>query len=382
VVAYQVRVYNWLGEVVYVTDRFRSGTVEHRVNHVSNLQLAVAEQEGITAYLDEADEHLDYLVEVRRSAPEFGIDWYTEFIGFHRTAQRQITTADQRILTSYCRGLLDLIKRRSIRHYGDTEGSSKGPMPADDAIKQYVRENAGSEATEGGGPAPGRVTNGVTPGLDVTINASQAATYEGACAWDNLLEAMRAIGELHSVDFDVVWGGQENPLSWLFQTYWPRLGTDRTAGTDAPVVFSPMASNATNLSHTRSRTEEITSVLVLGPGEGPTRDTTLRTSLHMVDSPWNLIEGEVNASNEDRALALQQVGDDLLREKRPATSLTFEVLQTPGTAYRNHYFLGDLVSAQFSYSHDHIHNMKIRAVTLNIGEDSRETVSLTLETLD
>lgn len=374
-VAYQVRVYNRSGALVQATDQFRSFSVEHRVNHTSTLTLAVAEDDAITAYVNEDDGNLDNLVEIRRQVPEAGLAWYTEYIGFHRTAQRQLTTGDQRILTSYGRGLLDLIGRRSIRHYADTLGSAKGPDPADDVIKDYVRENAGSSATLGGGPAPGRVTNGVTTGLAVAADLGQAVSYEGAHAWRNLLDAVRDIGEANSVDFDVAWLGG---ASFEFRTYYPRLGTDRRSGVSLdPMTFSPTFANMENPSRTKSRTEEVTSVLVLGPGEGPLRDTTLRTNaVPLAHSPWNLIETDYDQSNEDRTLALQKAGDSVLYEKRALVSFVFNVIQTPGSTYHKHYALGDLVTAQFSGVTS---NLKIRAVTLSIGENSQESVNLTLE---
>lgn len=372
--AYQVRVHDRAGALLAVTPEFRTLNVEHIVNNVSTLTLGVTDVDdnSITRCLDEDAANLDNIIEIRRSAPEYGIGWYTEYIGFHRTAQRQLTSEDQQILTSYSRGLLDLIKRRSIRHYADTAGSAKGPGPADDIIKEFVYENAGAGATLGGGPVPGRVTAGVTPGLTIAPNLSQAPMHESANAWQNLLAAIAGMAGVHSVDFDVLRTGA---ATFEFRTYYPRMGTDRTLGTSNPVVLAPTFGNATNLSRTLSRTEEVSSALVLGPGEGPLRDTTLRTSSHTGDSPWNLIEEDINASNEDRAVALEQVGDDLLHEKRPAVSYAFDVIQTPQSAYGKHYFLGDLVTARFKTFTD---SLKIRGVRLNVS-DNRETVSLTLE---
>src|SRR5688572_4573384 len=161
---YQVRVSDRSGVALAVTDQFRSISIEHRINHPSNLQLVLPEANPLTEYLLPDDSCVDNIVEVRRAALP-SLNWYTEYLGFHRTAQEQVTEASQRIHTSFSVGLLDLIKRRTIRHYADTLGSAKGPLPADDVIKIYVDENAGPFATAGGGPAPGRVTDGVTPGL-------------------------------------------------------------------------------------------------------------------------------------------------------------------------------------------------------------------------
>jgi hypothetical protein len=364
-VSYQVRLYDSAGNLQMVLDRFRACTIEHRTNTPSTLTLSLFDDPAVVQHFT-----LDCLVEVRRRESESGLDWYTEFIGFHRTPQHQITEADSRIFTSYSRGLLDLIKRRSIRYYADTDGSAKGPGPADDVIKDYVRENAGPLATT----ANNRVTDGIIPGLTIAANLSQAAIYEGADAWRNLLEAITDIGEHNRVDFDVVWLGA---ASFEFRTYWPQKGTDRRAGTPTAVVFGPAQGNLMNPSHTISRTDEITSVLVLGPGEGPLRDTTLVNAPPVIvaESPFNLIEQDQNASNEDREAALIAIGNQVLYEKRAIVNFTFEPIQTPYTAYQKHYFLGDIVTCTFGPIRA---DVKIRAVTVSLSENE-ERITLELE---
>lgn len=369
--AYQIRVYSTDGELQAVVDRFRTLAIEHRVNYPSTLTLSLYGLDPTVPYFT-----LDSLVEVRRRVPEANLDWYTEYVGFHRTPQKQITSANNRIFTSYSRGLLDLIKRRSIRYYSDTAGSAKGPAPADDVIKDYVRENAGSLATL----ANGRVDqDGTTQGLAVAADLSAAASYEGAHAWENLLDAIRNIGEPNLVDSDVVLTSHE-PATFEFRTYYPQLGTDKRTGTANPFVFAPHLGNMSSPSHTQSRTDEITSVLVLGPGEDTLRDTTLRNSSHVTDSPWNLIELDQNASNEDRAAALTAIGDQVLFDKRPAVNFTFDVIQTPDATYHEHYQLGDLVTARYD-SDTPVVDVKIVAVTLTV-ERGHEVVKLELKEVD
>jgi hypothetical protein len=364
-IGYQVRIYDPDGVLQLVLEQFRACTIEHRTNLASTLTLSMFDDPRIVSLFE-----LDTLIEVRRQYPEAGLDWYTEFIGFHRTPQHQITEADSQIFTSYSRGLLDLIKRRSIRYYADTDGSAKGPAPADDVIKDYVRENAGPLATT----ANNRLTDGVTPGLAVAANLSQAAVYEGADAWRNLLEAITDIGEHNRVDFDVVWlGGNQ----FEFRTYWPQRGTNRTAGTPTQMIFGIPQANMMNPSHTLSRTDEITSVLVLGPGEGPLRDTTLVEAPPVVvnASPYNLIEQDQNASSEDRLAALIAIGNQVLYEKRALVNFTLNPIQTPYSAYHRHYFLGDIVTCQFGGV---VANVKIRAITMALSEN-QESISLELE---
>lgn len=365
---YKIRIYSTAGvlqaELPLQYDA-RTINISHLVNYPSTATITAYGLASAIQYFT-----LDAIVEIQRKVEEAGLDWYTEFIGFHRSPQKQITTANNRIFTSYCRGLMDLIKRSQIRWYADTSGSAKGPAPADDIIKAYVRENAGILALASGG----RVVDHVYSGLSVAVDSSQGPTIETAQAWQNLLAACRTVGESNQVDFDVLLSSF-SPLTFTFQTYYPQLGTDRRAGTAAPQIFTPLMGNMEDPSYTQQRTDEITSALVLGPGEGPLRDTTLRVSAHSTDSPWNLIEDDIDASQEDRAVALQDIGDKLLYDKRAFISFPFTALQTPQSTYAKHYFVGDLVTAAFD---DVSADVKIRGVNINVS-GPEETVGLELE---
>lgn len=371
VAGYQVRVYSTSGALQAVLDRFRSIQIEHRINTPSTLTLGLYELDATVAagYFT-----LDAIIEVRRRDTAAGLDWYAEFVGFHRTPQRQITTDNNRIFTSYCRGLLDLIARRSILYWADTDGSAKGPAPADDVIKDYVRENAGLLALT----SNRRVQNAVTPGLTVQANASQALTYEGANAWKGLLDAITEIGKPHSVDFDVVWGGPTAAATFEFRTYYPHKGTDRRSGSPSrvPMVFAPDLGNMANPSYTQSRTAEATVCAVLGPGEGPLRDITIRTSPAYAESPWNFIETTLEQSNEDRQHALEDAGDKALFDKRASVNVTFDIIQTPQSAYGKHYLVGDMVTTHFS---NVTVDVKIVAATILLSADGNERITLDLE---
>lgn len=364
---YEIRVYGTDGALNAIMNRFRVADIQHTVDVPSTMQLSFYGLEPLRVHFV-----TDAIVVLRRKVAEASLDWYTEYVGFHRTPQKQITTDNNRIFTSYSRGLLDLIKRRSIRYYSDTVGSAKGPGAADDVIKEYVEENAGALSLV----TNGRVVDGVTPGLDVAPDLSEGPIWSGAHAWDNLLDAITSIGDPLNVDFDVVWGGLDSPTTFTFTTYYPQQGTDRREGTANPFTFSPEMGNMSNPNYTESRTEEITSALVLGPGEDTLRDTTLRTSPETTASPWNVVEEDIDASNTDTEAGLNAVGDGLLHDKRAAISFNFDVIQTPKSTYGKDYFLGDIVTARFD---DVSTGVQIKGVHLNLAPGSGESISLTLE---
>lgn len=367
----QLVVYDTAGNRVAIVTRWRSLQIDRKVNQVGNLQVGLYSGDPAVQYLRQ----LDYIVEFRRRWPEAGIPWYTEFTAFTRTPEHQISEGNSRISTFYGRSLLDLVRRSSVLYYSDTPGSAKGPAPADDVIKELVSENIGPLALT----SHARVRNHVFPGVSVAANTGQAASYTGAFAWRNTLDAVAEIGNANKVDFDVVWLGG---ALFEFRTYYPQQGTDRQEGTASPVIFAPYLQNMTSPTYTLSRTDEANVALVLGPGEGPLRDVTIRTGVGQTDSPWNDIEIDIDASGEDKLAALNALGDQALHDKRAAVTMTFQPIQQPQSAYGKHYFLGDVVTGVFDLPDGTLlkSGVKIVGVSINVS-DLREKITLQLENI-
>ena len=359
---YQIRLYDVSGNRLHVTERFRTAVVQHQVNLPSTLTLGLYELSPEAQFLEN---NLDAIIELRRWDATAQLNWYTEYVGFHRTNQLEWTTADNRIFTSYSRGLLDLIKRRSVRYFSDLNCGLPDPAPADDVIKALVLANAGSLALT----TNGRATDGVTPGLSVQALTSLAPNYQGDHQGKNLLEAITDIGPPNKTDFDVIWGGPSSPTTFEFRTYYPHRGTDRRASSALPTVLAPNFGNLSNPSYTRSRTDEVTSAVVYGA----LGDVTLATASDISETPWNVYEADVDARGEDRAQALTNRANQMLFDKRAVTSLKFDVIQTPSSFYGKHYFLGDLITVRFSNVSG---DVKIKGVTLSIDPGRGEQITI------
>lgn len=327
---YKVNLYNTSGVLQAVFTNFDNLDIEHNLRKPSNMRLDI----------DGADERIalfttDAIIEVMRRDDDLGIPWYTEYVGFHRTSQYQLTEGQHDKFTSFSRSPLDLIRRRAILYFA---GYAKAG-PGDDVIKEIVLENAGAGATQ-----PPRLYPGVTLGLDVAVATSAGEDWNGERSWRNLLDVITEIGEATNVYFDVVWNGGQN---FTFHTYYPRLGTDRTKGSAAPAVFSPALANMEAPSYTKSRTEEANVIIVLGQGQESDRETLLVQSTADVDSPWNYIEETHDARQQDDAADLLSEGQETLKELEAKESFTFKAIQTPQLAYGKHYFMGDSVTAAF-----------------------------------
>jgi hypothetical protein len=304
----------------------------------------------------------DSFLEVRRRIP--GEDWYTEAILMHQSPQSQITEGSRQLFTSYSRGLIDLIRRRELLYYANTPYTLKGG-PGESVIKSFVNENAGALAT-----SPPRLANGVTLGLSIEFDLARGLQWAGQRSWQNLLDTIQEVAGLTSVDFDVIKTGAQ---TFEFRCYYPQRGTDRTTS----VNFSPTLANMLAPSYTVSRTEEITRVVVLGPGQETDRWVIVREGAAVADSPWRVIEATYDARKETTLLGLQAAGDAQLVKLQAQEAFTFQILQTAHAQYGRDYFLGDIVSAGFG---DVATTKKITGVSFNI-QDGRENVSMEFATV-
>jgi len=261
-----------------------------------------------------------------------------EYSGFHRSTQDQTNDKNDVLFTSFGRGYVDLTHRREILYFAGTPGDSKFG-PADDVMKAYVRENAGSLATT----ANGRLRGGVTTGLGVAPDNSLGIFWAGSAAWKNLLDLLQQVSLHGSIDFDVQRTG---PLTFQFNTYYPRLGIDRTVG--SITTFAPELGNMSLPFATTSRVEEANDVLVLGNGEGAARVfRETQDLLAQGASPWNRIERTHDSRDSTTLQQLDDVAQVQLNAWRATRHITFQVLQSRATAYGRDYRLGDLIVAKY-----------------------------------
>lgn len=359
---YIVRLYSPLtGALIAIFDDWRTLQIERSLNSYDVVTFSIDGTDSRVALFT-----LDAIIEVWRKIDRTGQDWYRECTSLHRTGHSQITERGTQIFTSYSRGLIDLLRRRTIAYYANTAYTLKSG-PGETVIKEFVDENAGPSAN-----SIDRKADGITLGLSIAANAAQGAVWSGARAWQGLLEVIQEVSLMTSVDFTVTRDGSTG-RAFTFSTGWPQLGTDRTT----TVVFSPTLGNMMVPNYTRSRTEEITRVIVLGQGQENNRQVVVVEGAALGDSPWNTIETNADARNQSTLAGLTDVGNVQLEKSGAQTSFQFDVLQTATYQYGADYFMGDLVIAGFL---DVSEQIKITAVTLNV-QDGRESVKITFSTI-
>ncbi|KKK68758.1 hypothetical protein LCGC14_2940850, partial [marine sediment metagenome] len=211
---YQVILHDQAGAQVAILTTWRTLDYVLRLNDVGNYTL---ELDGDLAVVD--DFIVDGQVEIRRRDQEAGIDWYTDFRGFHRTEQQRTEQDGLSVFTSQGVDFKHLLARRAIL-YRDTSAEAAKTGPGETVMKSYVDENAGPGAT-----APPRLFNGVFPGLAIQADGAAGLAWDGNKPYRALLDTLREIADATDVDFDLVATG---PVTFEFQAQAEPLGEDRT----------------------------------------------------------------------------------------------------------------------------------------------------------
>ena len=371
---YQIIVRNQAGAQVAILTTWRTLEYVLRLNDVGSYTL---ELDGDLAVVDEFV--VDGQVEIRRRDQDAGVDWYTDFRGFHRTEQERNEQDGRSVYVSQGVDFKHLLARRVILYSDTTAGAGK-TGPGETVMKSYVEENAGAGAFENG-----RIFDGIFPDFTVQADGGAGLAWAGNKPFRSLLETLREIADVTDVDFDLVATG---PAAFEFQAKAEPLGIDRTtvginpatglngAG-NAPVIFSLDFGNMEIPALTTHRINEVTVALVLGEGAAINREIVRRPpgatpSGPVTDSPWNYIEGIKLANQVPTIAGLNAAGDAMLQELKARVTFTFRVLQIPSTLYGRDYFVGDRVTARYK---DTEHNFQITAATVTVAE-GREDIEI------
>ncbi len=381
---YYIRLLSSLSQQVDLFDKVTAINFNHKLNGVGSFTLEFDD-------LTDARKNkfsLDGQVEIYRSVPGVGLDWYVEFPGFHRTEEETITKDKRQIFRSIGVGYNSLLQRTDIGYKEGTIRADKFDV-AETVMKEYVEENCGPSATI----VNGREIDGVFPYFSVQRDAALGPLWSGSRAFENLLDVMQAISIYAEIDFDVLRVG--NPW-FIFVTYNLLKGADRTiVGLDSatgknaagnyPVTLSVDLGNVQQAIYENNRLEEANVCIVLGDGEGSTREVLVKSDPASVnDSPWNRIEVarpsqpafipglSEEAAAELKTFSMEQTGTEVLNELKAKEDFTFTPLQQPSTLYGLHYFMGDRITIKFR---DFVTHKRIVGVQIRVQKD-RENITL------
>lgn len=225
---------------------------------------------------------------------------------------------------------------------------------------------------------------------DITAVGYSSAEAIGAgpainkqAAWKNcleLLQDMQAFSKQGGAEvfFAVV---PTSETTMQFQTYASQPGADRTLATGkTPVVFSLQRGNLLNPSLTYDYSNEANYIYAGGKGQEDQRNVQEASDATSIGrSPFARKEKFVSAisgvldNSDDQVLAKAK---DALEKSRARVNLTGTIISTASTAYGKDWFFGDKVTIDYAgFQFDTI----IRAVSVSVDGDGRETVSARVE---
>lgn len=365
--SYYLKVYNPAGALQYIVEDFNSLQYRKVVNAPGMAVFSVPDFHQAVGQLDR-----DWQVEVwrsRRASPgeDNAIASYADFYGFVRDEERATDDDGQVTVTFYCQGQMDLLRRSIVAYPADNADRTRFvAAKAETIMKGLVTRNATTSGTTG----DGRDRNVPTWGSYVSVEADGANgnTLDIFCARRNLLETLQDIARVGGGDFDLV---KTADRAWEFRWYTGHLGTDRSA----TVVFALQFGNMARPSLRRNRLNEATIAIVAGQGTSDERVTVVRQGVNY-DASVNSIEVLVDARDVSTTAGLNTRGDARLDELRARDDLQFEVIQTPGSLYGLHYFIGDLVTGFFQGI---TAVKKISSVTINLDSSGNETVNVEIQ---
>lgn len=286
------------------------------------------------------------------------------FRGLYQGPQFQLQSDGQEIMTAVCAGEKHLLSRAAIMWRANVANRSKFVEVAADAIMHdLVQYNITPDATEANGRLVTNPMSIIAVEDEVALGAMIAARESSG---KPLLSELQEIALAGGVDFDLIKTGD---YAWVFRTYYPQRGTDRSAS----LIFYIGGNNLAALAYSYVKTDSKTVAVAGGEGEEDERLYTVRYGPDY--SPYNHREVFISQTSSDSLALIQAEADQQLEQLRPKKSLTFEVLQTSNAQFGVDYFLGDIVKGKYR---DVVSTYKVRAATITLASGSTEQIQVEL----
>lgn len=337
---------------------FRWLSYTKRVNDIGLLMFDLdAEHDAID------DLERDGQIEVWRWDDANSVSPYADFETLYVDEERHADDDGNSIFRAFCPGNLDFLARECVLWYSNTANRSLfTTAKAETILKTLATYNATSSATT----ANSRLFNTDLANISVSSDAAGGNTLTFACAQDNLLAAMQDVARIGDRDF---WLTRIAAQSW-------RLDTAQYQGTDrsSDVVFALNYGNMSNPVLKRNRLNERTVIVVGGQGTDATRAFERRTGTNY-NATYNSKVEFYPATEYSTVAGLDAAGDVRADQKRARYTLTWNVIQTPGSLYGVHYFLGDIVTGYFQ-GVTAAQQMKGVTVTYAPSNDNPETIAI------
>lgn len=243
-----------------------------------------------------------------------------------------------------------LTTRRYVTYASGSSFSNKTATFADDLLKTYWKENAGSSI---GAAREGTQTQAdlssyisVQPNLSLGPNVSMVGAHDpldGVLA--RICDASSTAGTY--LTYEIVSLGDR---TFEFRTYTTSRGGDHSTSSPFPVTLSESRGNLVNSVLTVDYHNEITAAIALGQGQ--LDEATVQSSLDTVRmgiSPFHRIERIFDAANVSTTATCLDIADAGVRSARPVISMSGNLINTAVCTRGIHYDLGDILVAESNY---------------------------------
>ena len=376
---YQIALYDDTGTRLAIIDDYRSMQYQKKINDSGFFSLFLN-------YNDPKRELfvVDSIIEIKRKIPGV-LDWYTDFVGHCENFNTRLfsnSNYQYNVVGSSQNGLLS---RRIIAYYETNAGAAKNDA-SETVMKEYVKENIGTDATIANGRIEdGRIISGGSNLFAVEVDAGNGDTWQGDRSGKNLLEVLNEIARYSEIDFDIEIDSTIG--NYIFRTFVDQLGKDRTitgldpstglnAAGNTPHIFSPERGNIQECSFGERHKKESNRIYTFGKGAGLTRAIRYReNATAQSESVLNLREMMRGAGSQDTNAQLDDLADEWLEKLETIEKFDFVPKDIPSSLYGVHYNFGDKVTVRVGGTEK---NKRLVAVTINLsggnGESKKDLV--------
>lgn len=276
-----------------------------------------------------------------------------------------------------------LLAARVVAYDEESAEADKTDL-ADDMIKAYVRENflTATDATR----------NWAAAHFAVEADVGAAPSIAKAASYRTVLTVCQEIAAAATqagtyTGFEVF--SPTETGAYTLRTYTGQRGTDRSSTGNAPLILALTKGSLNSVELDEDWTELVTAVYAGGSGKKSERlvSSPALDSALIAESPYGRVEWFQNASGVDDTAVLDDEAARTLREKRPRTLFTGDVVDTEYATFGDEYDWGDRVIGEYTDLRvAHVTQFDCRVdpvrITVERSED-RETGALTeTETLD
>jgi hypothetical protein len=257
--------------------------------------------------------------------------------------EKILTDDGQRYSKLYCVDANDILDRHIVAYATGSAQAEKAATFADNSMKDVVRQNMGSTATD--------TTRDLSAYLSVQANLSLGASIAKAFSRKNVLDVLKDYADSSHqagtyLAFDIV---APTSTTLEFRVYSGQRGVDRRYPSgSSPIFIGPEFGNLSSVVRGYYHSKEVNYAYAGGQGTGSARAIgTSSDSARIALSPFNRREKFIDSRLTADPVYLADEADSAVKSGLPRRTFTGQFIDTPSCTYGLHVGFGDFVTAVF-----------------------------------